>query len=83
LSDFVKIAIISNEVQAQYLAALLKVREIPHVIQSYHDTAYDGIFQTMKGWGHIEAPPEFKEEILGLMNEIDDAPDDESEFGNS
>jgi len=83
LSDFVKIAIISNEVQAQYLAALLKVREIPHVIQSYHDTAYDGIFQTMKGWGHIEAPPEFKEEILGLMNEIDDAPYDESEFGNS
>lgn len=79
MKNFVKIAIISNEVQAQYLAALLKVREIPHLIQSHHDTAYDGIFQSMKGWGHIEAPEEFKEEILGIMNEIDDAPPDELE----
>jgi hypothetical protein len=78
LKNFVKIAIISNEVQAQYLSALLKVREVPHLIQSYHDTAYDGIFQSMKGWGHIEAPEEFKEEILEMMKEIDDAPLDES-----
>ena len=45
---------------------------------SYHDTAYDGLFQGGRGWGHVEAPAEFREEILATiagLNQADPAGD--------
>jgi hypothetical protein len=37
---------------------------------SYHDTAYDGLFQTQKGWGHVSSPSSFKQEILEILHEL-------------
>jgi hypothetical protein len=37
---------------------------------SYHDTAYDGLFQTQKGWGQVSAPTPFKQEILEILNAV-------------
>jgi hypothetical protein len=37
---------------------------------SYHDTAYDGLFQTQKGWGHVSSPSAFKQEILEILDEV-------------
>ena len=39
-------------------------------MQSYHDSAYDGIFQAQKGWGAILAPARFSDEILTVLEEI-------------
>jgi len=71
MGDFEKIAVIDNEVQSNYLDEILKEKEIPHIIKSYRDSAYDGLFQNAKGWGHIEAPAEYKDEILAILEELD------------
>ena len=69
---FEKIVVIDNEVQACLICPLLDEHKIPYFAKSYHDMAYDGLFQNSKGWGHIEASPEFKEKIIeikkGLMD---------------
>jgi hypothetical protein len=46
-----KLLIPDNEAEALALQRLLADHGIQARIQSYHDTAYDGIFQNQKGWG--------------------------------
>jgi hypothetical protein len=65
-----KIAVLDNEVQAELVDSVLSERGIPHVMRSYHDSAYDGLFQGQGGWGHVEAPADHKEEILGVIEDI-------------
>jgi hypothetical protein len=67
---FEKIAIIGNLVEAQVVESMLKEQKIPYRIRSFHDTAYDGLFQFQKGWGEIYAPAEQKEEILKMIDLI-------------
>lgn len=62
----VRILVFSNEFEATLLDGLLNENGIPHIIRSYHDSAYDGLWQTRTAWGHIEAPEEYRDEILGL-----------------
>jgi hypothetical protein len=52
------------------VAAILAERGIPHIMRSYYDSAYDGIFQAALGWGRIEAPPAFRDEILAVLAEV-------------
>jgi hypothetical protein len=64
----VKILVLNNEFEAKLLSEILTDKKIPHIIRSYHDSAYDGLWQMQSSWGHIEAPQEFKEEILRLYD---------------
>ena len=63
-----KIVALNNEMEAKIVENLLKERHIPHRIRSYHDSAYDGLFQMQKGWGIAEAPEEYEDEIKSLYN---------------
>ena len=67
---YTKVDILENEIEAQLLGSILKERGIPHHIQSYHDTAYNGLYQTQKGWGRITAPGSRSEEIKAILFEI-------------
>jgi hypothetical protein len=67
---FEKIAVLDNEVQAELVDAVLSGRDIPHIMQSYHDSALDGLYQAAKGWGVILAPASFKDEILAALADI-------------
>ena len=69
-AKFEKIIELTNDAEARLLHAHLEERSIPHVIRSYHDTAYDGIFQVQFGWGHIEAPAEYREEIFRIHEDL-------------
>ncbi|MBU8913715.1 MAG: hypothetical protein KOO61_06790 [Spirochaetales bacterium] len=62
-----RIATLDNEIQARLLSALLDEEEIPHLLRSYHDSAYDGLFQAERGWGHIEADERNGDRILKLI----------------
>jgi hypothetical protein len=70
MSKTVKILVLENEIEANLLDGLLKEREIPHVIRSYHDSAYDGLWQYHSGWGQLDAPEEYRDEILMIYSEM-------------
>jgi len=67
---FEKIAVLDNEVQAELMDDVLSGRDIPHIMQSYYDSALDGLFQAGKGWGVVLAPASFKQEILDALADI-------------
>jgi len=70
MSAPVKILTFSNEFEAMLLDGLLTEKNIPHIIRSYHDSAYDGLWQTQTSWGHLEAPEEYNDEILEIFNQM-------------
>ena len=70
MSKPVKILVINNEIEAMLLDEILYDKKIPHILRSYHDSAYDGLWQTQTSWGHIEAPEEYREEIINIYNEM-------------
>jgi hypothetical protein len=65
-----KILVFKNEFEAKLLDEILVDKKIPHIIRSYHDSVYDGLWQTQSGWGHLEAPDQFREEILEIFNKM-------------
>jgi len=66
----IRILILNNEVEARLLSEILTERKIPHILKSYHDSAYDGLWQTQSCWGQLEAIEKDKEEILKIYNEL-------------
>jgi hypothetical protein len=77
---YLKAVTLENEVEARLLDSVLTERNIPHLMISYYDTAYDGLYQTQKGWGYISAPSAYHEEIQDIIchvrkdSDLHDAP---------
>jgi hypothetical protein len=44
-----KILSISSEIEAIRIKEILDSNEIPHFVRSFHDSAYDGLFQNQYG----------------------------------
>lgn len=70
MEEYIKIAILDNEIEAELLESVLTERSIPHLIRSYHDTAYDGLFQVQLGFGAVRAPAAYKDEIKEILGEL-------------
>ena len=68
--DEIKVVVLEDQFEAQLLSSILAERDIPHTLRSYHDTAYDGLFQATKGWGAVYASPLHKETILEIIDDI-------------
>ena len=68
--EYEKVVTLENEVEAQLVDSILKEREIPHVTISYYDTAYDGLYQTQKGWGYISSPTAYHEQIQDIVYHV-------------
>jgi hypothetical protein len=85
MERYKKIVVLNNDCEAEIMKEMLKERGIPHRIRSYHDSAYDGLYQAQKGWGIVEAPEEYEDEIKNLYSgfpgEIipEEVPEDETE----
>ena len=60
---------LSSEIQAIRIKEILDDNEIPHMIRSFHDSAYDGLFQHQYGWGILEADETYEERILDLVKD--------------
>lgn len=67
---FIKITVLENAIEAQLVGSILEQRDIPHRLRSYYDTAYDGLFQFQEGWGRLDAPETYKQEIMELIEEV-------------
>lgn len=70
MATFKKILVLNNEVEARLLDAVLDEQQIPHLMRTYHDRAYDGLWQQQQGWGHVEAPEDCKEQILSIYEDL-------------
>jgi len=70
VETFEKILVLNNEVEARLLEAVLAEQQIPHLMRTYHDRAYDGLWQPQLGWGHIEAPKKYKDRILSIYEDL-------------
>ncbi len=68
--EFEKIAILDGMIEAQLVCSVLDERNIPYMTRSYHDTAYDGLYQTQKGWGELLAPSSRQAEILEVLDSL-------------
>jgi hypothetical protein len=65
-----KVDDIRDEIEGQQLRVILEQEGIPHHIRSYHDSAYDGLFQVQLGWGYVEAPSPHKARIRAILQEL-------------
>jgi hypothetical protein len=70
MEEYVKVAVLENEIEARLLESILIQRDTPHLLRSYHDTAYDGLYQTQKGWGYVSAPAAYAEGIRAILEEL-------------
>jgi hypothetical protein len=70
MEELEKILSLDNEMIARLMESILKDRDIPHIIRTYHDSAYDGLWAYQQGWGYIEAPPKYRDEILAIFEDI-------------
>ena len=52
------------------MKAALEERKIPHAVRSFHDSAYDGLYQMQSGWGAVEADEEHRAAIEEIYAEV-------------
>lgn len=77
MEDFEKILVLNNEHEAGLLEQVLTDRNIPYGIVTTDDTALGGIMEMELGWGHVEAPLQYRDEIIRLYSEITKGADPE------
>lgn len=65
-----KILTLSSEIESLRIKEILNSNEIPHIIRTFHDSAYDGLFQNQYGWGVLEADETDEARILDLLKEL-------------
>ncbi|MCX6304576.1 MAG: hypothetical protein NT040_06390 [Bacteroidetes bacterium] len=70
METYEKILVLNNEFEANLLEEVLNDRKIPHGIVISDDSALGGIMEMEIGWGYVEAPERYKEEIMKIFEEI-------------
>ncbi len=75
--EFIRVAILDNNIEAQIVESILIDENIPHRMQSFHDTAFDGLFQVQKGWGVVYASSSRESEILEIIKNVRSGAQDE------
>jgi hypothetical protein len=70
MEELENILTLDNEMIGRLMVSILEEKNIPHILRTFHDSAYDGLFAYQQGWGFIEAPPEYREEILSIYEDI-------------
>lgn len=70
METYSKILVLNNEFEAGILEEVLNDRQIPHGIITSDDTALGGIIEMEFGWGYVEAPEKFREEIEKIYAEV-------------
>lgn len=68
--EYIRIATIEDEFEAQILQSILAERQIQYYLKSFYDSAYDGLFQRNYGWGAIFGAKDNEREILEIIADI-------------
>ena len=70
MEKYEKILVLNNEFEAERLEEVLMDKGIPYGIVSSGDSVLEGINQMEFGWGYVEAPARFRDEINTIYQDI-------------
>ncbi|KAF1084453.1 hypothetical protein SPSYN_02230 [Sporotomaculum syntrophicum] len=57
---------LDNVLDAIFFTDMLDAEAIPYAIVEHGSHAYDGLFQMTMGWGYLEIPVAYQEQVLEL-----------------
>ena len=79
MSRWVKAGTVENRFEGDRVTQALKEADIPFMMKSYLDTAYDGLYILQKGWGVVMVPREFKDEAKKIVSDLKKTFEEEGE----
>ncbi len=79
MSRWVKAGTVENRFEGDRVSQALDEAEIPFLMKSYHDTAYNGLYVLQKGWGVVMVPREFKDEAKKIVSDVKKTFEEEGE----
>ena len=71
-----------NEAEANVIQSVLKEHGIAAEVRSFHDTAYDGLYQAQYGWGVIQVSDTDFPEAQRIVEEWKNASPEELPWKN-
>jgi hypothetical protein len=71
MEEYEKIIDLNSEIDAEILSEILNDKKIPFGIVSSGDSAIGGIWEMENGWGYVEAPPQYRDEIMSVYQEME------------
>jgi hypothetical protein len=70
MDRWVKAGIVENRFEGDRVSQALREADIPFLMKSFLDTAYDGLYLPQKGWGAVMVPERFREEAGKMISEV-------------
>jgi hypothetical protein len=70
MGRWVRVGVVENRFEGDRISQALNDAEIPFLIKSFLDTAYDGLYIPQKGWGAVMVPEEWGEEAERIISEV-------------
>ena len=70
MTRWVKAGVVDNRFEGDRVSQALSEAEIPFLMKSFLDTAYDGLYIPQKGWGAVMVPEKFGEEAEKVISEV-------------
>ncbi len=70
MEKWVKAGIVENRFEGDRISQVLEAAEIPFMIRSFLDTAYDGLYIPQKGWGMVMVPEDRLSEAERMIQEV-------------
>jgi hypothetical protein len=74
---FVPVKVAENSFEADRFRAALEQEGFTVLVRTFHDTAYDGIYEAQKGWGYVEVPRNDQERAEGIVRDLEKAFEEE------
>jgi hypothetical protein len=67
---WIKAGVVENRFEGDRISQSLREAEIPFMIKSFLDTAYDGLYVPQKGWGIVLVPEALVDEAESIISEV-------------
>lgn len=60
---------LADVIEASIVEDALQQADVPAVIDSFHDSAYDGVYTFQKGWGRVRVPKSHANKAVAIIKE--------------
>ena len=71
IKDFTKVFTVSNQFEADQIKNALEKENIPLIIKSHKDTAYNGMYLPQLGWASVLVPKKYSKIAEDIIKEVE------------